>query len=125
MFIIIFYAIPVGIAIWWLILFTRKPIVAMFSGGQAAAIVAGDLVDDSGFPARPPSQRVPLPISILGWFFIVSACTVVFVFLQPPATVLFGHLLKGTAVSSSSWPTAWAMPRVELAFLDSNTVAFG
>lgn len=94
-FLVIFYALPIAIGIWWLILFTRKPTVAMFAG-SSISVGAGALLDASGFPATPLRRHVPLPISIVGWFLIVSGVLApLFSFLQPPAFVFFGHILRG------------------------------
>ena len=99
-FAVLIYGIPVAIAIWWLILFTRKPIVAAFAG-SAAAVNAGAPLDASGFPATPPKRRSPLPISIIGWFFIASgALSILFFSLSHSPVLLFGRILRGPAATS-------------------------
>src|SRR5262249_20094341 len=52
-----------------------------------------------GFPATPPPRRVPLPVSVVAWFCIISAAiAVLFLLWQPPTAVLFGHLVKGPEI---------------------------
>ena len=69
----LFLAIPFSIAIWWLILFTRKSVVAQFSGTPGPE-VAAQVADTAAVPVAgtPPPQR-PMIITILAWFFLVSA----------------------------------------------------
>jgi hypothetical protein len=98
-FLVIFYALPIAIGIWWLILFTRKRTVAMFTS-SSTSVGAGVLLDASGFPATPLRRHVPLPISVVGWFLIVSGVLApLFYFLQPPAFILFGHILRGSGAA--------------------------
>ena len=97
-FVVLLYVLPILVGIWWLILFTRKPIAALFT---SSPISSGDSLDPSGFPAALPKPGMPLPISVLGWFFIVSGILVpLFYLLQPPAAVLFGHLFRGPAAAA-------------------------
>jgi hypothetical protein len=94
-FIAIIYGLPLVIGVWWLILFTRKPIVALF---DTSTIAAGALLDPSGFPAAVAKPRPPLPITIVAWFLIIcSAFSTGFLFFQCFPLLLFGHIYHGPA----------------------------
>jgi hypothetical protein len=94
-FIVIIYALPLVIGVWWLILFTRKPIVALFA---PSTVAAGALLDPSGFPAALAKPHPPLPITIVAWFLIISsALSAGFLFFPRFPLVLFGHLYHGSA----------------------------
>jgi hypothetical protein len=85
----IFYALPLLIGVWWLVLFNGAAMKRQFSGQDISA--------DSGIPQKP---RCPTPIAVLAWFYIVSVLTSVpFLFLLPfPMPMfMFGHLISGFA----------------------------
>jgi hypothetical protein len=96
-FVLIFYSIPVAIAVWWLVLFTRKPVVAMFGSSSSMAVTPGTMLDPSGFPAAPPKRQVPVPVTIVGWIFFVSGLLApLFLLINGRAGVLlFGNLVRG------------------------------
>lgn len=81
------YGIPLIVGIWWLILFTRPGIRAQFSGEA--------LPNQMQAPPRP---RCPLPVAVVGGFFVFSFLfTFAFPLLHMPLPViLFGHRLNGT-----------------------------
>lgn len=92
----IFYGVPLGVAIWWLILFTRKSIAARFTDVGAA--------QDAAWPPGTSSETlahsrptVPLPIVVLAWFFFISALSIGFVFLMRMPAVVFGFAIRGPA----------------------------
>jgi hypothetical protein len=68
-------AVLLFLAVWWLVLFTRKSVVAQFSGPAATAtnpavpIPAGYAVP----AAVTPRLRRPLTITLIAWFYLVSA----------------------------------------------------
>jgi hypothetical protein len=70
----LFWAAMLLIAVWWLVLFTRKSVVAQFSGVPATATVPGDPASGSiGAPAiMSPKPRRPLTITIIAWFYVAS-----------------------------------------------------
>jgi hypothetical protein len=81
-----FYALPLLIAIWWLILFNRAGVKAQFAGTALPA--------DSQVPRKPA-----LPLTILAWLFIVSTVLSAPLLLwssHMPAFV-FGHAIHGVA----------------------------
>jgi hypothetical protein len=82
----LFYALPLLIAVWWLILFNRAATKSQFSGQ--------DISTDPSIPQRP---RCPVPIAVLAWFLIVSVLSYPFVFLMhlPTPVLLFGHIVTG------------------------------
>src|SRR5260221_2459347 len=91
------YGIPGAIAIWWLILFTRRSIVAQF---QALAAIE---------PPRAPSSlsvfnnpECPLAIRIVGWYlgsFVIVIPFLPFVPSSVPA-IFFGHVYFGLAAAA-------------------------
>ena len=91
---VLFYGTPAGIAIWWLILFNRKEIAAQFVGAGA-----GGPVDASGFPVGMTSTRppLPLPITVLAVFLMLSSLSWLFVFFVRMPMVLFGRAFHGPA----------------------------
>ncbi len=103
-----FYAIPLGVGIWWLILFTRKAVVEEFNP-LLARLHPGKTLDASGFPQEPPpppsyvpgGPACPLPLLIIAGLDIfggVSMLTFLFIphslmFSMP--LFLFGHAFYG------------------------------
>ena len=91
------YGVPSAIAIWWLILFTRRSIVAQF---QALAAIE---------PPRSPSSlsvfnnpECPLAVRIVGWYlgsFIIVIPFIPFIPKSVPA-VLFGHVFFGAPAAA-------------------------
>src|SRR5207249_10125976 len=63
-FMLVFYGIPFGVAVWWVILFSRPRVVAAF--GAPSTMVPGApvqcAVDASGFPVPVPSGLMPIPV---------------------------------------------------------------
>jgi hypothetical protein len=107
-FLVIFYGIPAGVGIWWLVLFTRKKVGAAFRSASPDAPPLA--VDASGFPQMPvpaiaPLQTrptCPLPLSIVAAFTLFGAVSVVLVFAFYPIPsdmplFFFGHPFVGTA----------------------------
>jgi hypothetical protein len=94
-FLVLFYGIPLGVGIWWLILFTRKGVTAQF---------AAPMAEGEGLPGEASSEplsvgptRAPLPVIALAWFFLISSLSVGFVFLTHMPAVLFGFAIRGPA----------------------------
>ncbi|HJX96177.1 MAG TPA: hypothetical protein VJ324_11200 [Candidatus Acidoferrum sp.] len=105
-FMVFFYGIPLGIGIWWLVLFTRPRVAAAFAAPAPLAAYP-PAMDATGFPlpqpeARPSSSSkaaCPLPLMILAGFLIFSAACMVLAVLFPMTGsmpfFLFGHLFSG------------------------------
>jgi hypothetical protein len=83
------YGLPILVALWWLILFTRRSVVAQFQT-RAAAL--------------PPPRKLqlakpgcPLPVSIVAWFLLLSLLNLIILPFLPSSIplLLFGHLLHG------------------------------
>jgi hypothetical protein len=96
-FLLLFYGLPFGIGVWWLILFTRRAIAAQF----AEPIAGSEAISPgaSAAPLPPALPSAPLPVTVLAWFFLVSSLSMGFIFLMPmrmPA-VLFGSAIRGLA----------------------------
>jgi hypothetical protein len=105
-FMVFFYGIPLGIGIWWLVLFTRPRIAAAFTAPTPLAAYP-TAMDVSGFPLPKPEVRTflsskavcPLPLMIFAGFLIFSAvCTVLVVFFPMTGSMpffFFGHFFSG------------------------------
>ena len=90
-----FYSLPLGIGIWWLILFTRKGVVAQFRRSADASADPATSLAEQQLPAVKPAP--PLPISVLAVFFLLSSLSLIFVFFFSTPVVLFGHIVRGPA----------------------------
>jgi hypothetical protein len=103
---VLLYGIPLGVGIWWLVLFMRPRVAAAFSdpAGLAPYLPTTDV---SGFSlpqptataSPPPIPACPLPLMILAGFLIFSAFFMVLVVLLPVTGsmpfFLFGHFYSG------------------------------
>lgn len=106
----LFYAIPLGVGIWWLILFTRKAVVEEFSP-LAVRLHPGKTLDASGFPQEPPAAPAyvpggptcPLPLIIIAGLDIFSGASTLTILIIPYSLFrsipifLFGHVFYGGA----------------------------
>ena len=104
----LFYAIPLGVGIWWLILFTRGAVVDDFNP-LSARLHPGQTLDASGFPQElpPPPSYVPggpacpLPLLIIAGLDIFSAVSMLTLLIVPYSFIsaiplfLFGHAFHG------------------------------
>ena len=90
------YGIPTVISVWWLILFTRRSVVAQFQVLTALE------------PPRPRSSlsifnnpECPLPVRIVGWYLGSFVLVIPFIPFLPKSTpaVLFGHVFFGPAAA--------------------------
>jgi hypothetical protein len=107
-FIALLYAIPLGVGIWWLFLFTRKEVVEEFNP-LSARLHPGKTLDASGFPQEPPAApsyvpggpTCPLPLLIIAGLDIFSGVSMVtllvfpFSFFSTIPFFLFGHAFHG------------------------------
>jgi hypothetical protein len=107
-FIVLFYGIPLGVGIWWLVLFTRPRVSAAFTApAQALATYPPATMDVSGFPLPAPAAvpslasrpSCPLPLMILAGFLIFSAFFMLLIVLVPVTGSMpfffFGHFYSG------------------------------
>ncbi len=104
-FLAIFYGVPAVVGIWWIILFTRKPVAKAFT--NPAEFVPA--MDASGFPQptiavrapQKPKAACPVPLAIFSVFLIFSSvCMLLFLTLPIPFSFpmfLFGHVLTGSS----------------------------
>jgi hypothetical protein len=106
----LFYAIPLGVGIWWLILFTRKTVVEEFNP-LSARLHPGKTLDASGFPQEQPAAPAyvpggpacPLPLLIIAGLDIFSGASTLAVLVIPFSLIssiplfLFGHVFYGGA----------------------------
>jgi hypothetical protein len=105
-FMVFFYGIPLGIGIWWLVLFTRPRVAAAFAAANSFATYPPTM-DATGYPLPVPEVRpsfnsraaCPLPIMILAGFLIFSAVCMVLVVLFPMTGSMpfffLGHFFSG------------------------------
>jgi hypothetical protein len=82
-----FFAVLLAIAVWWMVLFTRKSVVEQFSGVASAAIIPETTL--TGEPpavaeVTPQPQR-PLAITILAWYYLASLPSMI------PAILIYTH----------------------------------
>jgi len=103
---VLFYGIPLGVGIWWLVLFTRPRVAAAFTAPVVLATYPTTM-DVSGFPLPQPSTTTslslkpacPLPLMILAGFLIFSAFFMVLLVLVPLTGSMpfffFGHFYTG------------------------------
>ena len=86
----LFYAIPLGVGIWWLILFTRKAVVEEFNP-LFARLHPGKTLDSSGFPQEPPAApsyvpggpTCPLPLIVVAGLDIFSGASTLTILFIP------------------------------------------
>jgi len=89
------YGVPVCVALWWLILFTRRPIVGLF---EARAVPAEERAA-SPVASLFNNPRCPLAIRIVGWYlasFLLFLPILPFLPVRIPA-VLFARVFRGPA----------------------------
>ena len=104
----VIYLIPLGVGIWWLILFTRKAVVEEFNP-LLARLHPGKTLDASGFPQEPPpppsyvpgGPACPLPLLIIAGLDIFSGASMLTLLIVPYSFIsaipifLFGHAFHG------------------------------
>src|SRR5208282_6023821 len=98
-FMLFFYGIPLGIGIWWLVLFTRPRVSAAFTApAEALAPHPPTTMDVTGFPlpaptpaaSMAPKPSCPLPLAIVAGFLIFGAVCIVFFAIAPlPSDIPF------------------------------------
>ncbi len=103
---VLFYGIPLGVGIWWLVLFTRPRVAAAFAA-PADLAPHPPLMDVSGFPLPTPTATgsfapkpaCPLPLMIFASFLIFSAFFILLMVLVPLTGSMpfffFGHFYTG------------------------------
>ena len=95
-----FCAALLTIAVWWLVLFTRKSVIEQFSGTAPVGIIPGaSAVGESPiFAAAMPLARRPLAITIIAWYYLASMPSMIPAILllryQKLSIPLFGTLLQ-------------------------------
>ncbi len=109
-------AIPLAIAIWWLVLFTRKRVVLEFATrGAGAASFAPDAHPQSAAFIPPPARAGfasthPASITVIAIFLLAIAAFFPLMFLYPTnwrITVIFGILMTGRKMMLAA--TVWAI----------------
>jgi len=105
------YAVPLAVAIWWLVLFTRKAVVEEFNP-LAARLHPGKTLDASGFPQGSPAVpsyvpgglACPLPLIIIAGLDILGGASTLLLLFFPSSFMstipvfLFGHVFYGKFV---------------------------
>jgi hypothetical protein len=97
--VLLLYGIPLGIGVWWLILFNKKSIAAQFAPSQvqltSTSIPQGEpFLGPGGIPAidRP---SCPLPVAVIAGFSMLSAVSFVFIYFMHTPVMLFGRSIHG------------------------------
>jgi hypothetical protein len=91
------YGLPILVAVWWLVLFTRRSVVDQFHAATAARM--------EGTPTSASllnNPECPLPIRIVGWYlasFVLFLPVLPFISSRIPA-LYFGHVFRGPAAIS-------------------------
>ena len=91
------YGLPILVAVWWLVLFTRRAVVNQF---HAATVARMEGKHTSTSLLNNP--ECPLAIRIVGWYlasFVLFLPVLPFVYSRIPA-LYFGHVLRGPAAIS-------------------------
>jgi hypothetical protein len=99
LFLLFFYGVPLGVGIWWIVLFTRKSARALFSRtGQPEYLAEPPPSAASGAapPPHPQKSRCPIAVAVIAWIFIGSAANVL---LLPFLPYRFPLLLFGREIS--------------------------
>jgi hypothetical protein len=89
----VFYSIPLGIGIWWLVLFNHKRI-----GEQFAATSVPTTTSVLDQPKAPVHPRCPLPVAVIAGYLLFSFATVLVLPLLhfPLPVILFGRRIHGS-----------------------------
>jgi len=97
-------AIPLSVAVWWLVFFTRKSVVAQFSALPITTTsqVAQAVIPPPTFVPGPPRLQRPIILTIVAWFYLASVISsapwyFVGLFRKIPF-LFFGTILEGKAV---------------------------
>jgi hypothetical protein len=110
-FMVLFYGIPLGIGIWWLVLLTRPRVAATFIAPASLASYPSAM-DVTGFPLPEPAVApsisskaiCPLPLMIFAGFLVFSSVCMVLVVPFPMAGsmpfFLFGHFFSGLSAKA-------------------------
>lgn len=90
-------AIPLGISVWWLVLFTRKRVAAEFAGGRVSGEVSVEAI------VAPAPSAFPARVAVVAlWFFLGALVDFHAIFFRPLSTILLTvlgvHLLRYAAV---------------------------
>lgn len=90
---------PLGIAIWWMILFTRKRVAMEFASRGAAEAIAATSFDAQSAPIAPARPQIPLSIRLVAVLYIIGSA-MIFVSLEymrqtAMPTVVLGMLVEG------------------------------
>ena len=101
---LIFLCVPLGIAIWWLVLFCRRSVRAQFGKGVQSAVLHP--IDAKAVPivamAEPPrsfARKIPVSTVVIAVFLLVGVAfaglTVPLVIRMSSPSLLFGVLIRG------------------------------
>jgi len=91
------YGLPILVAVWWLVLFTRRAVVGQF---HAATLARMEGTRTSASLLNNP--ECPLAIRMVGWYlasFVLLVPVLPFVYSRIPA-LYFGHVLRGPVAIS-------------------------
>ena len=91
------YGLPCGIGIWWLILFTRKPVVAQFVATTPGALAPPSvLASYPPLPAAPARPRLPVPLAVLAAILVISSpLSILFLVASHFPAICLGVVIRG------------------------------
>jgi hypothetical protein len=95
------YGIPIGVSLWWLILFTRRSVAAQFEAATAPSTDASLASRPASSPSLFNNPQCPLAVRIVAWYlasFVLFLPVVPFLPIHVPA-YYFGHLFRGPSAT--------------------------
>jgi hypothetical protein len=91
------YGLPCAIGIWWLVLFTRKPIVAQFVAAVPGALArASVLAPYPPLPAAPARPGLPVPLAVFAAIMVISSpLSILFLLASHFPAIFLGVVIRG------------------------------
>ena len=98
---LIFLCVPLGIAIWWLVLFSLHSVRAQFEGSAGTIPAEMELIGTTVVSAPPRPPRIPVSILVIAIYFLATAPFSLIYFVSPlmkrMPMILFGQILPPRA----------------------------
>jgi hypothetical protein len=93
------YGLPCAIGTWWLILFTRKPVVAQFVASIPEPLApASALSPYPSLPAAPARPGLPVPLAVFATFLVISSpLSILFLLASHLPAIFLGVAIRGWA----------------------------
>jgi hypothetical protein len=93
------YGLPCAIGTWWLILFTRKPVVAQFVASIPGSLARGSALGPCpSLPAAPARPGLPVPLAVFATFLVISSpLSILFLLGSHLPAIFLGVAIRGRA----------------------------